>query len=139
MLLLDAAKLYETLADVRRLNNDAKKDYAKTDYYEDLFLVWTEKLKQYIEPFIPEKERQDTAQRALATIEEICSGFASVAKVLGSRRRNRTPFEVKDEYDVQDILEALLRVHFDDVRPEEPNPTISGQSSRVDFFLKRER
>jgi hypothetical protein len=41
---------------------------------------------------------------------------------------------VQDEYDVQDILKALLRVHFNDVRPEEPNPSIAGQSPRVDFW-----
>jgi REase_DpnII-MboI len=33
--------------------------------------------------------------------------------------RDRAPFEIKDEYDVQDFLHAILKLHFDDVRPEE--------------------
>jgi hypothetical protein len=139
MLLLDAAKLNETLGDVRALNEEAKKEYAETDFYEDLYLVWTGKLERYIEPFLPDVTRKEADEQAMSAIEEICSGFASAAKVLGSRRRKRKAFDLQDEYDLQDLLEALLRVHFNDVRPEEPNPSVAGQSTRVDFFLKRER
>jgi hypothetical protein len=139
MLLLDAAKLYETLASVRALNEEAKKEYTKTDFYEDLFLVWTGKLERYIEPFLPDVTRKEADEQAMSAIDEICSGFASAAKVLSTRRRKRKPLNIKDEYDVQDILEALLRVHFNDVRPEELNPSVAGQATRVDFFLKQER
>jgi len=38
---------------------------------------------------------------------------------LRNRHENRTTLEIKDEYDVQDLLHSLLLVHFDDVRPEE--------------------
>jgi hypothetical protein len=49
------------------------------------------------------------------------------------------PLAVKDEYDVQDMLHAILKLHFDDVRPEEVTPSYAGHASRVDFFLPRER
>lgn len=139
MLLLDAAKLYETLGSVRALNEKAKKEYAKTDFYEDVFLVWTGTLERYVEPFLPDVKRTEADEQTMSAIEEICSGFATAAKALGSRRRRRQSFAIDDEYDVQDLLEALLRVHFSDVRAEEPNPSVAGQSTRVDFFLKQER
>jgi len=42
-------------------------------------------------------------------------------------------------YDVQDLLHAVLTLHFDDVRPEEFTPSYAGNASRVDFYLPRER
>lgn len=55
------------------------------------------------------------------------------------RQQKRTPFGITDEYDVQDLLHAILRLHFDDVRPEEHTPSYGGNHSRVDFLLPRER
>ncbi len=46
---------------------------------------------------------------------------------------------MKDEYDVQDLLHALLLVLFDDVRSEDPVPNHAGKASRVDFLLKKEK
>jgi REase_DpnII-MboI len=46
---------------------------------------------------------------------------------------------MKDEYDVQDSLHALLKLHFDDVRREEWTPSYAGSQSRMDFLLKREK
>jgi len=43
-----------------------------------------------------------------------------------------------DEYDVQDLMHALLWLHFVDVRPEEYTPSYAGKASRMDFLLKRE-
>lgn len=43
--------------------------------------------------------------------------------------------DVDDEYDVQDLFHALLRIPFDDVRPEEWTPSYAGGASRVDFLL----
>jgi hypothetical protein len=40
---------------------------------------------------------------------------------------------------VQDLLHAILKLHFDDVRPEEVTPSYAGRASRVDFYLPRER
>lgn len=40
---------------------------------------------------------------------------------------------------MQDAMHALLRLHFDDVRPEEWTPSYAGNASRMDFILKRER
>ncbi len=45
---------------------------------------------------------------------------------------------INDEYDVQDILHALLKLYFDDIRPEECTPSYAGKASRMDFLLKAE-
>ena len=61
--------------------------------------------------------------------------FHQVAVQLRDRRQNRPTLDVNDEYDVQDLFHALLRVAFDDVRPEEWTPSYAGGSSRMDFLL----
>lgn len=72
-------------------------------------------------------------------IELLCLRFHIVAKQLRQRRENRPTPDVTDEYDVQDLLHALLRVFFDDVRPEEWTPSYAGKSSRMDFLLPTEQ
>lgn len=47
---------------------------------------------------------------------------------------------IEDEYDVHDLLHAILRGLFDDVRPEEYTPSYGGGgASRIDFLLKSEQ
>ena len=75
----------------------------------------------------------------LQRVERICSRFHRVAKRLGECRKGKTPFVISDEYDVQYLLYALLKIDFDDVRPEEWTPSYAGGSSRMDFLLKKER
>lgn len=72
-------------------------------------------------------------------IVALCRRFPLLVDRLQSRQRNRPPFSIEDEYDVQDLLHAVLKLHFDDVRPEEVTPSYAGNASRVDFFLPRER
>jgi len=69
----------------------------------------------------------------------LCRRFPLFVERLSGRQRNRQPIVVQDEYDVQDLLHAILKLHFDDVRPEEITPSYAGNSSRVDFFLPHER
>jgi len=61
-----------------------------------------------------------------------------VAVQLRHRHENRSTLNVTDEYDVQDLLHALLRIFFEDVRPEEWTPSYAGKSSRMDFLLPAE-
>jgi len=68
--------------------------------------------------------------------ERIGRGLPQMIDALQRRHANRPPFEVNDEYDLQDLLEGVLRAVFGDVRPEDPSPSRAGGSSRVDFLLK---
>ena len=76
---------------------------------------------------------------AVQVVKMICRRFHVVARQLTRRHENRQTLEVRDEYDVQDLLQALLRLHFDDVRPEEWTPSYAGGASRMDFLLKNEQ
>ena len=72
-------------------------------------------------------------------VELLCKRFPTFVRQLATRGRKRQPMLVSDEYDVQYLLLALLRLHFDDVRPEEWTPSYAGGSARMDFLLKQEQ
>jgi hypothetical protein len=72
-------------------------------------------------------------------VERICRGFGEFLYPLANRQRGRLPIVMEDEYDVQDFLHGLLRIFFDDVRPEDFSPERAGARSRIDFVLKPER
>lgn len=74
----------------------------------------------------------------LSVVENICHRFHIVARQLRDRYNSRDTLEIEDEYDVQDLLHAILHLHFNDIRPEEYNPSYAGASSRQDFLLKEE-
>lgn len=74
----------------------------------------------------------------LDTIGSICRSFHRVARQLRSRHSGRETLKIEDEYDVQDLFHALLRLYFDDIRDEEWTPSYAGACSRVDFLLKQE-
>jgi hypothetical protein len=83
------------------------------------------------------KEHNTLDAPALATL--ICSRFCLVARQLQERHDGRSTLQIEDEYDVQDLLHSLLRLHFDDIRPEEWTPSYAGGSARMDFLLKAEQ
>ena len=73
------------------------------------------------------------------TIRRIFYRFDSIVRQLRHRYNNRETIDVNDEYDVQDLLHALLKLFFDDIRPEEWTPSYAGKSARTDFLLKKEK
>jgi hypothetical protein len=79
-----------------------------------------------------------TVQAAVNAVEALCNRFHLVARQLRERHARRQTLDVADEYDVQDLLHALLHQHFDDIRAEEWTPSYAGGSARVDFVLKNE-
>ena len=75
----------------------------------------------------------------IVMVQRICERFHAVTKQLRHRHDARPTLDVGDEYDVQDLLHALLRVEFEDVRPEEWTPSYAGGAGRMDFLLKSEQ
>ncbi len=75
----------------------------------------------------------------LFLIETLMDRFHLVVKQVRQRYDERATIDIKDEYDVQDLFHALLRIYYDDIRPEEWNPSYAGGSTRSDFLLKKER
>ena len=67
---------------------------------------------------------------------ENCHSFDNQLK---NRHNNRDTVEIIDEYDVQDLLHCILKLHFKDVREDEYTPSYGGSSTRMDFLLKNEK
>lgn len=84
----------------------------------------------------PEKPPVEFANEILY---RILRRFHLMAKQLRHRHADRPGIEIRDEYDVQDLLHAILRGLFDDIRAEEYTPSYAGGSSRIDFLLKSEK
>lgn len=71
-------------------------------------------------------------------LAQIFNRFNLVANQLKRRHGNRETIKISDEYDVQDLLHALLKLYFTDVRAEDYVPIYAGGASRIDFLLKEE-
>lgn len=69
-------------------------------------------------------------------LDTIFNNFTICARQLLRRHNDRDTIKMTDEYDVQDLLNALFCLHFNDVRPEEWTPSYAGGSNRMDFLLK---
>jgi hypothetical protein len=85
-----------------------------------------------------ESNKTDSLVEALSILERLCNRFHSVARQIRSRHNERPTLDVSDEYDVQDLLHALLMIYFEDIRSEEYTPSYAGGRSRTDFLLKHE-
>lgn len=84
-------------------------------------------------------EIDDYTQDTNIALDQMFLRFNRVARQLRLRHDSRPTIEIKDEYDVQDLLHALLKLFFDDVRAEEWTPSYAGKSARMDFLLKKEK
>jgi hypothetical protein len=89
------------------------------------------------------KERLSLSEEApissLGIIVNILKNFHEVVKQLAYRYEDRATITIQDEYDVQDLLGALLKINFADVRSEEWTPSSAGKSARMDKLLKVEK
>jgi hypothetical protein len=81
---------------------------------------------------------EEVSSAAIELVMQVGRGLPDLIHALQHRHASRDPFVVEDEYDVQDLVGGVLRMIFEDVRPEDPSPTRAGGSSRVDFLLKRQ-
>jgi hypothetical protein len=83
-------------------------------------------------------EEADKISRPIP-LERLLKNFHSIARQLTRRHDNRATLSISDEYDVQDLLHALLKGYSDDIRAEEVVPSYAGGSARMDFLLKSEK
>ncbi|GAC1392721.1 MAG: hypothetical protein NVSMB38_17260 [Ktedonobacteraceae bacterium] len=94
-------------------------------------------------PAVASRQHKDTSKssqaEALEKIELIANRFHIVARQLRHRHNDRSTLIIENEYDVQDLFHALLRLFFDDIRDEEWTPSYAGGASRIDFLLKAEQ
>jgi DpnII restriction endonuclease len=75
----------------------------------------------------------------IAIMKRLCQRFHAVARQLRLRGEYRQTLNVEDEHDVQDLLHALLRQHFDDIGTDEWTPAYTDGSARTTFLLDHDR
>lgn len=82
---------------------------------------------------VPSRSEPDSA-----FVERICTRIRQVAQILGTRSRiGKTPYPVEDEYDVQDLLHAVLRGYLKYSVQEDPLPKVAGtKSGRADISIE---
>lgn len=68
-------------------------------------------------------------------LEVVVRGLRRAMHPLTHRRKGVQPLSFGNEYDVQDLLHAMLRPWIGDIRPEEFTPSYAGSSTRMDFLL----
>jgi len=71
----------------------------------------------------------------LDLVKGLCTRFHAVARQLRLRGEYRTTLSVEDEFDVQDLLHAILRIQFDDIGTDEWTPSYAAGSPRTTFLL----
>lgn len=80
-----------------------------------------------------EQPRKPTSVEELLTV--LTKGLPRAMHPLTHRRKGSVNLTFSSEYDIQDLLHALLRPWIADVRPEEFTPSYAGSSTRMDFLL----
>ncbi|MFC5133519.1 MULTISPECIES: hypothetical protein [Haloferacaceae] len=90
---------------------------------------------------VPELELENPVsldRGAVEKVELLFERFGHITRQLANRSRDRPPLQMDDEYDVQYLLHALLRLYFDDIRDENYLKRHAGVSPRIDFLLEDE-
>jgi hypothetical protein len=75
----------------------------------------------------------------VSATKKLCQRFHVVARQLRLRGEYRSTVNIEDECDLQDLMHALLRTHFDDISTDEWTPAYTAGASRTTFLLDRDR
>jgi hypothetical protein len=71
----------------------------------------------------------------VAQLMQILNNFPVVSRIVTDRQRGRPSFVLENEYDIQDLLYALVRSVFDDAKREEWTPQRAGSAKRIDITI----
>jgi hypothetical protein len=78
-------------------------------------------------------------QDPLQLVRKVCLRLHAVARQLRLRRDYRPTLEIDDDYDLQDLLCALLKVEFDEVATEEWTPPYTEGTPRTMLLINRDQ
>lgn len=99
-------------------------------------------LSEYnLEKAVPEVKRsiELTQSEAETLVIKIFKRFNIIAITLLDRYAGKPTIVIEEEKDAQDLMHGLLKLHFDDVRREEPTESYAGGPSFIDFLLAKYR
>ncbi|MCS6316349.1 MAG: hypothetical protein H8K05_00925 [Nitrospira sp.] len=88
-----------------------------------------------VAPLQASMEGHRSAAATLDTLRRMCARFHLVARQLRLRKEYRPTLEITDEYDLQDLFYALLRLQFDEVGTEEWAPAYTNGERRTSYLL----
>ena len=92
--------------------------------------------EQALSSVIPSGHRGPTKPTGIGELLLILlKGLRRAMHPLTHRRKGAQALSFSTEYDVQDLLHALLRPWVADIRPEEFTPSYAGSNTRMDFLL----
>jgi hypothetical protein len=86
-------------------------------------------------PALTQNADKSTENGTLDMLRRICARFHLVARQLRLRKEYRPTLEINDEYDLQDLFYALLRLQFDEVGTEEWSPAYADGARRTSYLL----
>jgi len=84
-------------------------------------------------PWTPRQASADPAN-TLGQLEAFLRRVPRAIRQLRYRQGAQPPFRVEDRHDLEDLLRALLALHFDHVRPENRTP-LYAPGTVIDFLL----
>jgi hypothetical protein len=76
-----------------------------------------------------------SGQDPLESLRKVCLRFHAVTRQLRLRKDYRATLEVEDDYDLQDLLCALLKMEFEEVGTDEWTPPYTNGAPRTTFLL----
>jgi hypothetical protein len=88
-----------------------------------------------IEPIRGEQDEGSKPSSLEDLLRIIIRGLPRAMQPLIHRRKGSQSLCFTSEYDIQDLLHALLRPWISDIRPEEFCPSYAGSNTRMDFLL----
>lgn len=73
-------------------------------------------------------------------VRDILNNFSNaIQKIIKNRRKDHSNFEIKDEYDVQDILYVILKSVFPNLRDEDAIGKVGAKTTKIDLIIREER
>lgn len=109
--------------------------------YQDFLVRMESMLTMCFNKLLPyQKKQQSDSISPIQHIKFICSRFESFARVFCSIPHGKCKIvpTLSNEYDLQHVFHSLLALYFDDIRAEEPQPSLASSHTMVDFELKKE-
>jgi hypothetical protein len=63
----------------------------------------------------------------------------AIQKIIKNRRKDHPNFEIKDEYDVQDILYVVFKSVFPNLRDEDAISKVGAKTTKIDLIIREEK